>query len=436
MTDRSTPEATIRSLYDAVNRREYARAYSYWEPMSADLPSFDDFQQGYADTVSVDVTMGDVGGGVGAGQLFFSVPVTLLATRSDASTQTFVGCYILHLARPQIQAVPPFHPMGIQRASVFEVADDADTATLMQQACRPLSARQVGLGRATARRVHGQAGRDAGWMSARKNTGTTPTAENIIEQEPAHIERRAESVGSRRLDRSNLEILLTAVIGGGEVSIGALAAMTVLGSVLDSSSGIGLYQALTLAGLVFPIGFIFVIMGRSELFTENFLIPVIAVFNTERTLGSLALLWGLSWTGNMLGCAGTAVLLLAPEAVGQPILHGFAAYTDYKLGMQPIAIFISAVLAGGVMSTLTWSLLSVQHTVGRILVIAAGAYVLMAANLSHSIVSASVLMVGYRLTQHSLADLALWLVIATAGNIVGGVGLVTLFRVAQVRQQR
>ena len=272
-------------------------------------------------------------------------------------------------------------------------------------------------------------------MSARKNTGTTPTAENIIEQEPAHIERRAESVGSRRLDRSNLEILLTAVIGGGEVSIGALAAMTVLGSVLDSSSGVGLYPALTLAGVVFPIGFIFVIMGRSELFTENFLIPVIAVFNTERTLGSLALLWGLSWTGNMLGCAGTAVLLLAPEAVGQPILHGFAAYTDYKLGMQPIAIFISAVLAGGVMSTLTWSLLSVQHTVGRILVIAAGAYVLMAANLSHSIVSASVLMVGYRLTQHSLADLALWLVIATAGNIVGGVGLVTLFRVAQVRQQ-
>ena len=45
---------------------------------------------------------------------------------------------ILHLARPQIQAVPPFHPMGIQRASVFEVADDADTATLMQQACGPL----------------------------------------------------------------------------------------------------------------------------------------------------------------------------------------------------------------------------------------------------------------------------------------------------------
>jgi formate-nitrite transporter family protein len=51
--------------------------------------------------------------------------------------------------------------------------------------------------------------------------------------------------------------------------------------------------ALALAGLVFPIGFLFVIIGRSELFTENFLIPVVAVFKTEHTLGSLLSLWVL-----------------------------------------------------------------------------------------------------------------------------------------------
>ncbi|MBV9581925.1 MAG: formate/nitrite transporter family protein, partial [Chloroflexi bacterium] len=169
-------------------------------------------------------------------------------------------------------------------------------------------------------------------------------------------------------------------------------------------------------------------------FTENFLIPVVSVFNTERTLGSLAQLWILSWTGNMLGCVGTALLLLVPEAVGQPVLQGYGAYTEYKLALPVSGVFISAVLAGGVMSTLTWSLLSVQDTVARIFVIAAGAYVLMAANLSHSIVSASVLLVGFTLTHHSLADVVVWLLIATAGNLVGGVGLVTLFRVAQVRQ--
>jgi formate/nitrite transporter FocA (FNT family) len=261
-----------------------------------------------------------------------------------------------------------------------------------------------------------------------------PVSENIFEHEPAHIESRAESVGSQRLDRSNLEILVTAMIGGGEVSIGALAAMTVLGAILQADSSVGLYTALAVAGLVFPVGFMFVIMGRSELFTENFLIPVVSVFKTERTLGSLGLLWLVSWIGNMLGCAGTALLLLAPEAVGEPILHGYAAYTDYKLGVPLLGVFVSAILAGGVMSTLTWSLLSVEHTVGRLVLIAAGAYVLMAANLSHSIVSASVLLVGFRLTQHSLPDILVWLLVATAGNLVGGVGLVTLFRWAQARQ--
>jgi hypothetical protein len=137
LDDRSTPEAVISSYYDAVNRREYARAYSYWEPAAAEreLPPFDDFVNGYADTASVELTLGQGGSGVGAGQLYFTVPVTLVATMSDGSVHTFVGCYTLHLARPQLQAVPPFSPMGIQRASIQAVDNDAPTDDLMAQAC-------------------------------------------------------------------------------------------------------------------------------------------------------------------------------------------------------------------------------------------------------------------------------------------------------------
>jgi formate/nitrite transporter FocA (FNT family) len=260
--------------------------------------------------------------------------------------------------------------------------------------------------------------------------------ENVLEQEPLEIEERAENLGSERLDRSHTNILLTAIIGGGEVSLGALAAMVVVGAVLQAMPGVNLYVALALAGLVFPIGFVFVTLGRSELFTENFLIPVVSVLRTERSLVPLAKLWAISWVGNMVGCAGAAVLLLAPEGIGEPIRAAYAAYTDYKLGVPPLGVFVSAILAGGVMTTLTWSLVSVRDTVGRILVIGAAGYLLMAANLSHSIVSASVLLVGFISTEHGLADVVVWLLIATAGNLVGGLGLVTLFRLIQVRQQR
>jgi formate-nitrite transporter family protein len=259
-------------------------------------------------------------------------------------------------------------------------------------------------------------------------------SENVLAHEPIEIEERAEGLGSERLDRSALEILLTAVIGGGEVSLGVLASMAVLGAVLQIAPSVNLYVPLALAGFVFPIGFMFVILGRSELFTENFLIPVISVMKTERGPLPLAKLWVISWVGNMLGCAGTAMLLAFPEAVGAPIRDGYTAYTDYKLGLPLTAVFVSALLAGGVMTTLTWALVSVEHTVGRILLIGAGGYVLMSANLAHSIVSASALLVGFTTTSHGLAEVLVFLLVATCGNLVGGVGLVTLFRFVQARQ--
>lgn len=258
--------------------------------------------------------------------------------------------------------------------------------------------------------------------------------ENVLAHEPIEIEERAENLGSERLDRSALDILLTAVIGGGEVSIGVLASMTVLGAVKQVIPSVDLYVALAVAGFVFPIGFIFVILGRSELFTENFLIPVVSIVKTERSAGPLAKLWAISWAGNMLGCLGSAVLLTFPEAIGAPIHDGYAMYADYKLGLPLTGVFVSALLAGAVMTTLTWALVSVEHTVGRILVIGAGGYVLMAANLSHSIVSASALLVGFTSTSHSPVDVVIFVLVATAGNLVGGLGLVTLFRFAQARQ--
>ena len=264
---------------------------------------------------------------------------------------------------------------------------------------------------------------------------TEPARQDVLQQEPHQIAERASDVGEQRLDRSNVDILVTAFIGGAEVSLGGLAAMTVVGSAMQALPGLGLYPALALGGLAFPIGFLFVIVGRSELFTENFLIPVVSVFKGERHPGSLASLWVLSWFGNVLGCAGMALLLSVPDAIGEPIRAGFGAYTEYKLGVPPLGVFVSAVLAGGVMTALTWVLLAIQHPVGRILAIAAGGYVLFASNLSHSIVSTSVLLVGFTVTHHSFTEVGVWLLIATAGNLVGGLGLVTLFRLTQAKQQ-
>jgi formate/nitrite transporter FocA (FNT family) len=267
-----------------------------------------------------------------------------------------------------------------------------------------------------------------------QDVSQTPAQEALSER-PEQIAEKATVVGRARLDRSRLDILITGLIAGVEVSLGGMAAMTVVGGALHAAPALGLYGALAFGALVFPVGFLFVILGGSELFTENFLIPVVAVFNRERSVPSLVELWALSWAGNIAASAGMALLLAQPHALGDTILDGYRAYADYKLAMPLWGLFFSAVLAGMVMTILTWLLLAIQDTVGKILTIFGVGYILFAANISHSMVSSSILFVAYREVGRSLTSVLVWIAVATLGNLVGGVGFVTLFRLAQVKEK-
>ena len=270
-----------------------------------------------------------------------------------------------------------------------------------------------------------------------RSAGEPPEGDtdDLLGQEPEEIVGRAAGVGRERLDRSSLDVLLTGIIGGIEVSLGALAAMVVLGSTMAAYPRAGLYGGLAVAGAVFPIGFLFVISGRSELFTENFLIPVVAVFSRQRSAASLGGVWVLSWVGNLAGCAAVAALLSVHDAVGQPVLEGYRAYSAYKLSLGIAGLFVSAMIAGSTMTVLTWLLLAVRHPVGKMVVIWAAGYVLFASNLSHVIVSAAILLVGFARSGHDFADVCRYIGVTTLGNLVGGVGLVTIFRIAQAREK-
>ena len=133
--DRSVPAALMTSFANAINQHQYLRAYSYWRPGAAGLPAFDIYENGYSTTASVDIALGTVTGDAGAGQLYYSVPTKLVSHLTDNSVQTYVGCYILHLSQPAIQDAPPFQGLSIDSAKVNAVANNADTATLLAQAC-------------------------------------------------------------------------------------------------------------------------------------------------------------------------------------------------------------------------------------------------------------------------------------------------------------
>ena len=254
----------------------------------------------------------------------------------------------------------------------------------------------------------------------------------MLDQEPVEIGERGADVGRERLSRTWLDILVTGVIGGIEVFFGGLAGAAVIGGLFALDPSIPLYAALIAAALVFPAGFVFVILGRSELFTENFLIPVVAVLTRRASPVQLLRVWGFSWLGNMAGCAALAALVLVPHALGDSIMNGYAHYAAYKLSVPALGTFVSAVLAGAIMTMLTWLLLAVRNSVVKVMAIWAAGWVLFATNVSHAIVGSALIFVGFTQTGHSVVDVLRWVGLATAGNLVGGVGFVTMFRMVQM----
>ncbi len=133
--NRTGPIEVLQSLYNALNRYEYVRAYSYWQSTAPGLPSLDAFTQGYNATSVVTPTFGLITPDAGAGQVRYTVPVALKTLLNTGEQQTFVGCYVLHQANPDMQVQPPFQPLAIESANVKQVANNVDTGPLMNQMC-------------------------------------------------------------------------------------------------------------------------------------------------------------------------------------------------------------------------------------------------------------------------------------------------------------
>ncbi|MDQ6695312.1 MAG: hypothetical protein M3014_12990 [Chloroflexota bacterium] len=98
--DRTDPVAALVSFYNAINRKEYDRAYSYYQgspnPDPALAGPLDQWTKGYADTASVTLAAGKAVQDAGAGNIYASFPVVITSRHTNGSTQTFSGCYFMH----------------------------------------------------------------------------------------------------------------------------------------------------------------------------------------------------------------------------------------------------------------------------------------------------------------------------------------------------
>ncbi len=132
LDDRSDAEQLIRSLYNAVNRHEYARAYDYF--VTPPSKSYEAYVKGYEDTETVDVLTGTVTSDGAAGSIYYIVP-TAIRAKGKSGTSYFAGCYTIKAVNGAIQD-PPSRPLQIQSAKL-KPSTEGDYTTNSLPDCAP-----------------------------------------------------------------------------------------------------------------------------------------------------------------------------------------------------------------------------------------------------------------------------------------------------------
>jgi formate/nitrite transporter FocA (FNT family) len=190
-----------------------------------------------------------------------------------------------------------------------------------------------------------------------------------------------------------------------------------------------------LLAISYPLGFIFVVIGRSELFTEHTTMAVLPVLNKDATIKSLLILWAFIYAGNLLGgYFFGAIMAIIPERLGAVEVGSFEALASSLIDHPWYIIAGSGILAGWLMGLLSWLVTASQETISRILIIALITTVIGIGGLHHCIVG-SIEVFTAALTSKDIGateylHVQTW---STVGNIIGGVVFVAFAKFSHVR---
>lgn len=247
--------------------------------------------------------------------------------------------------------------------------------------------------------------------------------------EPHEIFKRTREEGTRRLERSPLELTSTSLVAGFDVVFGIIALATITAALAPR---FGEEAGHFVGALGFGIAFIFIVVGRSELFTENFLVPVTALRRGSISKLRLARLWLISPIFNLVGGI-TLVLIVTVEGV-LPEGSGKAMVTIAEKVDENgvLAAFCSAIVAGALITVMTWLVEGVGSIGGRIVCAWIGGVLLTLGAFNHVIVVTLEMIFGMRFgADVGGLDVAQNFAIAAAGNMIGGLLFVTLTRTGQ-----
>ncbi len=252
-------------------------------------------------------------------------------------------------------------------------------------------------------------------MSASKTAGEI--LESVVED------------GQEELSRASTGLALSGLAAGLNISFGAVA-LGVVGAATGGSAGL-------VAALVYPIGFLIVILGRSQLFTENTITPLTVVLTRFDSLPNMLRLWVVVFIFNILGAIAFAAALVYGDVLRPAAFDVLFEETATKLEYGFWLTALKGILGGWIVALMPWMVAASRDTISQVFFIYILAFLIPVGGLTHCIAGSSEVLVAVFAGETTLLEyLGLFLLPATLGNIVGGVVLVTLLNYGQVAGSR
>lgn len=244
------------------------------------------------------------------------------------------------------------------------------------------------------------------------------------------LHRAVREEGQAELARPTRSLFWSGLAGGLAITASLIAEGS-LAAKMPPSEARGLILAMG-----YPIGFLIVILGRMQLFTESTvtaMLPLVSAPSWAATLRTLRL-WGIVLGGNLTGTLITAALF-AFVPLGDPTLRAGMIEVSMKIVEHgAFGTFLNAIPAGFMIAIIAWSLPNARDQ--AFLVIFAITYVIAIGGFSHSVVGSNetfLLILTGKIDP--AAGIFGFLVPAIAGNLFGGAGLFALLAHAQVSEE-
>ncbi|MDZ7750757.1 MAG: formate/nitrite transporter family protein [Gammaproteobacteria bacterium] len=192
-----------------------------------------------------------------------------------------------------------------------------------------------------------------------------------------------------------------------------------------------------ISNLGYTVGFLIVILGRMQLFTENTITPILPLFlaPTRANFYQTARLWGIVFVANLVGCVAAALVLVHGHILPEARFEGILTVSRHYAEATAFDHFAWGIPAGFLIAALVW-ILPRMESAGEVLLIVIVTYVIGLGGMSHVVAGSTELFILVVRGELGIAAAAFEGILpAFAGNVLGGTGIFAALTYAQVREE-